>query len=1269
MARIPLRTYYREIEELIDHEDTEQAIAHSRHILEQYPKSVATYRLMGKALLEGQRYIDAADIFERVLSCIPDDFISHLGMSIIREEAGDNESAIWHMERAFEVQPSNVAVQTELRRLYGLRDGAVPPKVQLTRGALARMSAKSNLFSQSISELRAALAEDPNRPDLQVVLANNYVQTGQRLPAIETCSSLINKLPYCLEANRILAYLLPGTERASEAEEFRRRYESLDPYAAFAAPSALITDQVPESSVTVDRLEYSGGKPTEAPLPQPEWAAAVGVTMESESDEEEIPEWLASLGKELPPTETVPPTEVAEQGQPAEPEIPDWMRTAGWAEATGVAQETPLSEEIISAESSAEEELPDWLREDVIETPPASEPGLAGGAVIAAGIVGAALEHDEESEPVQPSEAEAPSEPTEVPEEIAPFPAAEIAASVVIAEVLVNEEPLIEAPAVKAELISETGEVPVPDWLQDLAEVEPPEGAAPILVEVFKEEPPADLPEWLEQSVETPPLEVQQMKATVGEESELAPAEFPEWLQAMEDSVFAEAVLETSQVSPATPLVIEPTDETWMSDEIPSWLKAAMGAEFVSQVSKTVGEETPAETAMAAGLAAVALTPEGETTAEVEELAEPLIPVVPPTEEPPSEGMPEVVAAPTLIEALEGEAAVVEAEVEEPALEIEAAAIVAAAASEEMPQAEAIEAAEVSAPTVGVPEAVAGVAAVILMSELDEEKPPEEAIVVEAPMIESMGEPVAEEPPPASGEIPETEVAEAGETEPAELEASAEAVPTEEILVETQPVEIGIPEVLVIEEAARGFVSEEEPVSEEISQVEVPLEEAELPSWLMQQEEVIEEQVELEPEETPKPMDLNTWLKIEAMSAEAEEGEQVPVKTFIEADTQPVKVAIEEKLASEVAEAEIGAEAEMTVAEELEISKVEEETPDLADEAAALAWLEGLALKQGAAEEELLTTPEERPEEMPEWILKEEEEAEAEGPSLAEIALVGGVIAKELEGEPVEEAPEVEEVVVAEVAQEEVASEWIPSDEVTEPVVEVELPEEVEEPPAEAGEPYQWVPAAEMEAETEVPEWLKDYESAENQAAPLTETPSWVGPAVVSEHFLTQEPAKEADFAHLDLNAASLVQLERIPGVGFILAQNIINYRDLHGPFANLDELTNVPGLSADSVTDLHNYLSVAVVSEAPPSPSTNPVLVSAWEMIASGDIDSAVQQYNDMITRQDQLDDVINDLQEAIRLHPAEVSLYQALGDAYVRQNRLTEALSAYNRAEDLLR
>jgi len=159
MTKVPLRIYNHEVESLIEQEHNDEAIAHCKHILRVFPKHLDAYRLLGKAYLEGHHHNEATDIFKRVLMASPDDFISHVGMSIIRDDEGKLDETIWHMERAFEAQPSNAAVQGELKRLYGRRDGIEPPKIRMTRGALAHMYVQGELFPQAIAEIKSVLAE------------------------------------------------------------------------------------------------------------------------------------------------------------------------------------------------------------------------------------------------------------------------------------------------------------------------------------------------------------------------------------------------------------------------------------------------------------------------------------------------------------------------------------------------------------------------------------------------------------------------------------------------------------------------------------------------------------------------------------------------------------------------------------------------------------------------------------------------------------------------------------------------------------------------------------------------------------------------------------------------------------------------------------------------------------------------------------------------------------------------------------------------------
>lgn len=254
MERITLRSYHGEIETLIENSNYEDAIAHCRHILKTFPKNVDTYRLLGKAYLESQRYNEAVDIFQRVLSVFPDDFLAHLGLSIIKEEQGNLDASIWHLERAYEIQPSNPALQAELKRLHGRRDGIEPPKVRLTRSALARMYQRGQLYPQALAEIQTGINEEPSRVDLEVLHAELLSQSGKDLEAFQLASRLINKMPYCYTANKIIANSTSQTSDAQLLNKANEKLNEIDPYLSLPTPDEE-TGADYENLVSLDKLE------------------------------------------------------------------------------------------------------------------------------------------------------------------------------------------------------------------------------------------------------------------------------------------------------------------------------------------------------------------------------------------------------------------------------------------------------------------------------------------------------------------------------------------------------------------------------------------------------------------------------------------------------------------------------------------------------------------------------------------------------------------------------------------------------------------------------------------------------------------------------------------------------------------------------------------------------------------------------------------------------------------------------------------------------
>lgn len=351
-----------------------EAVAHCRHILNQYPRHVATYRLLGKAFLEQQRFSSAVDVFQRVLSADPEDFIAHIGLSIAYKAEQLQAQAIWHMERAFELDPYNAIIQEELKALYAQRDGIAPERLSLTPGALARLHYRSGLYPQAIAAARELLATAPSRVDLQALLAEALWRDDQRVDAVEICLDLLETLPNCIKANAILAEVWLLTGRTKEAHDYLQRLQPLTlldrQHAALETPvgSAFhIEGTLPlPDLVMVEELD-------DADLILEEEAAAAGVDWVSELTRLDASGDLADADwfDEKPNIDWFKAPEPAPAAAAAA--VPDWLREI--SEETGVDLFAPDLEPTAAASPPelTEADVPGFLQEmEGIDEP---EPG------------------------------------------------------------------------------------------------------------------------------------------------------------------------------------------------------------------------------------------------------------------------------------------------------------------------------------------------------------------------------------------------------------------------------------------------------------------------------------------------------------------------------------------------------------------------------------------------------------------------------------------------------------------------------------------------------------------------------------------------------------------------------------------------------------------------------------------------------------------------------------------------------------------------------
>ena len=76
------------------------------------------------------------------------------------------------------------------------------------------------------------------------------------------------------------------------------------------------------------------------------------------------------------------------------------------------------------------------------------------------------------------------------------------------------------------------------------------------------------------------------------------------------------------------------------------------------------------------------------------------------------------------------------------------------------------------------------------------------------------------------------------------------------------------------------------------------------------------------------------------------------------------------------------------------------------------------------------------------------------------------------------------------------------------------------------------------------------------------------------------EILKQTEFESqgIDINTAEWWELVLLPGIGEKTARKIIEYRDSHGPFQSVDDLTKVSGIGPVTVEQIQRYVKTVNV-------------------------------------------------------------------------------------------
>jgi competence protein ComEA len=81
-------------------------------------------------------------------------------------------------------------------------------------------------------------------------------------------------------------------------------------------------------------------------------------------------------------------------------------------------------------------------------------------------------------------------------------------------------------------------------------------------------------------------------------------------------------------------------------------------------------------------------------------------------------------------------------------------------------------------------------------------------------------------------------------------------------------------------------------------------------------------------------------------------------------------------------------------------------------------------------------------------------------------------------------------------------------------------------------------------------------------------------PRVGEEDLPVEPPSSQADPGKVNINTADSRTLESLPGVGPVLAQRIVDYREAHGPFASIEEIMEVSGIGSATFEQMRDLIT-----------------------------------------------------------------------------------------------
>lgn len=359
MARAPLTDLLDRIRRSVEERRYDDGAAIARVVLAAYPKCIQASRMLAEALWENGMPDESRAAFEAVLERDPEDFVAYAGLGLIAEQSGTLDQAVSYLRRASELAPNSEEVRDELVRLYQRQGQADSGKLKISRAALARIYARSEMPSRAVVEYQAVLEEEPNRMDVRLGLAEVLWREGKPAEAKGQAETVLKYLPDSIKAQLILAAVARSEGREQHAQELLDQVVALDPLGEYAERLFGTDSPLPPTDPVLEVPDYLLGKgeplaegeetDLELPdwlMPEPEPEPTEGQKA-VEDEDQEVEEFAAEVGVEAESGRTAPRQRDVgpESGTPAGDD--------SWLQELRAAQAPPAPESLAAALSEA----------------------------------------------------------------------------------------------------------------------------------------------------------------------------------------------------------------------------------------------------------------------------------------------------------------------------------------------------------------------------------------------------------------------------------------------------------------------------------------------------------------------------------------------------------------------------------------------------------------------------------------------------------------------------------------------------------------------------------------------------------------------------------------------------------------------------------------------------------------------------------------------------------------------------------------------------